>query len=403
MPHLFNSSSTTLASDKPTSKSEKRTVNAVPVPNSKHSPNSSNNQSMSKFKKFFTRKDHHKDHDISEEKDDNDGSTSPTQLKSNKIPQSRTSKLMRGIGASNRARSGTVLSEGNPLDESPTVNANPYFQHQGLPALRHHNENSVPHTPPDGSDLLSATANGAPDATSTAAKEDLARKLRRVASAPNVQGLFGSKKPDGRPVSGASNKDIKLGVQSNNSAISVNGTASEGNTLLVPGNIPTPGQIRESVAFRRTYSSNSIKVRNVEVGPGDFEKIKLIGKGDVGKVYLVKEYKSSRLYAMKGLLTNATPCARALLTRSWTVLSKKEMIKRNKIKRALAEQEILATSNHPFIVTLYHSFQSPEHLYLCMEYCMGGEFFRGVYFLALLRFTDLLIAFQRCRLDRINQ
>lgn len=60
-----------------------------------------------------------------------------------------------------------------------------------------------------------------------------------------------------------------------------------------------------------------------------------------------------------------------------TVLSKKEMIKRNKIKRALAEQEILATSNHPFIVTLYHSFQSEDYLYLCMEYCMGGEFFRG--------------------------
>lgn len=54
------------------------------------------------------------------------------------------------------------------------------------------------------------------------------------------------------------------------------------------------------------------------------------------------------------------------------------MIKRNKIKRALAEQEILATSNHPFIVTLYHSFQSNDYLYLCMEYCMGGEFFRAL-------------------------
>jgi protein-serine/threonine kinase len=60
------------------------------------------------------------------------------------------------------------------------------------------------------------------------------------------------------------------------------------------------------------------------------------------------------------------------------VLSKKEMIKRNKIKRALAEQEILATSNHPFIVTLYHSFQSDDSLYLCMEYCSGGEFFRAL-------------------------
>jgi protein-serine/threonine kinase len=54
------------------------------------------------------------------------------------------------------------------------------------------------------------------------------------------------------------------------------------------------------------------------------------------------------------------------------------MIKRNKIKRVMAEQEILSTSNHPFIVTLYHSFQSDDYLYLCMEYCMGGEFFRAL-------------------------
>jgi protein-serine/threonine kinase len=54
--------------------------------------------------------------------------------------------------------------------------------------------------------------------------------------------------------------------------------------------------------FRRTYSSNSIKVRDVEVGPQSFDKIKLIGKGDVGKVYLVREKKSTRLYAMKGRL-----------------------------------------------------------------------------------------------------
>jgi len=47
--------------------------------------------------------------------------------------------------------------------------------------------------------------------------------------------------------------------------------------------------------------------------------------------------------------------------------------RKEKIKRALTEQEILATSNHPFIVTLYHSFQSDEYLYFCMEYCMGAN------------------------------
>lgn len=110
---------------------------------------------------------------------------------------------------------------------------------------------------------------------------------------------------------------------------------------------------------RSFIGSNAIKVSAVKVGPQSFEKIRPLGKGDFGRVYLVREKASNRLYAMK-------------------VLSKKEMIQRNKIKRALAEQEILATSNHPFIVTLYHTFQSEDYLYLCMEYCMGGEFFRAL-------------------------
>lgn len=63
------------------------------------------------------------------------------------------------------------------------------------------------------------------------------------------------------------------------------------------------------------------------------------------------------------------------------------MIKRNKIKRAVAEQAILSTANHPFIVPLYHSFQSENHLYFCMEFCVGGEFFRGK--LSLLFFCIL--------------
>lgn len=123
--------------------------------------------------------------------------------------------------------------------------------------------------------------------------------------------------------------------------------------------VPLPTDPPHKAAFRRTYSSNSIKTSSVQVSPSSFQKIKLLGKGDVGKVYLVREKKTDKLFAMK-------------------VLSKKEMIKRNKIKRALAEQEILATANHPFIVTLFHSFQSQDYLFFVLDYCMGGEFFRAL-------------------------
>jgi len=253
------------------------------------------------------------------------------------------------------------------------------------------------------------------------------RQLRRVASAPNAHGLLSafSSSPSSKVATatpptptiavgneGATRKasplSAKQGIVRPPTADGIpadglTGDAKQNGYLLpVPAikDDDRPGRLQKTGAFRRTYSSNSIKVRNVEVGPSSFEKIKLLGKGDVGKVYLVREKKSSRLYAMKG--TNHTFLQR--LQPSWSlclvdfdfiisptpllfspfqtlitpVLSKTEMIKRNKIKRALAEQEILATSNHPFIVTLYHSFQSEDHLYLCMEYCMGGEFFRAL-------------------------
>ncbi|KAK7746825.1 serine/threonine protein kinase, AGC [Cytospora paraplurivora] len=284
-------------------------------------------------------------------------------FKSDSKSSFRQSKFFSTVG---RLRSTTTTSEGHPLDEalSPTANANPYFAHQGPPALRHHNEGSVPPSPPDTPEFKIDGPNGTAAEQATAAtKEELARKLRRVASAPNAQGLFSNGTGSDRPATAELGKE-PLMVNKNASSLGLVETKHDGetNSLSVPdadslGALPPPG--RTPLAFRRTYSSNSIKVRNVEVGPQSFDKIKMIGKGDVGKVYLVKEKKSSRLYAMK-------------------VLSKKEMIKRNKIKRALAEQEILATSNHPFIVTLYHSFQSEDYLYLCMEYCSGGEFFRAL-------------------------
>lgn len=314
------------------------------------------------------------------------GTASPKPEKTSTFRQSR---FLGGIG---RHRSQTIASEGDTLDQamSPTALANPYFTHQGPPQLRHHNDSSVPPSPPDTPKGLKANAvSGANDKATAAGKEELARKLRRVASAPNAQGLLtpgGKAQGDDRPVSANLDKE-PLVHDSTDGTLSMSDVSKSGHLLPVPdadGNIPSPGQIRNSLAFRRTYSSNSIKVREVEVGPSSFDKIKLIGKGDVGKVYLVREKRSSRLYAMKGALlltSTCTVCTRDLgqgaQLIAFTVLSKKEMIKRNKIKRALAEQEILATSNHPFIVTLYHSFQSEDHLYLCMEYCSGGEFFRG--------------------------
>lgn len=211
----------------------------------------------------------------------------------------RQSRFLPGIG---RNRSTTVASEGNALDDgvSPTATANPYFAHQGQPALRHRNDGSVPSSPPDTPELQ-VTGVSAVEQATTANKEELARKLRRVASAPNAQGLF-NEGQDERPQTAQMGKEPLVETTGPDGTVGLADPAHAKDSALAIPVVGADGKFAnaDNAGFRRTYSSNSIKIRNVEVGPASFDKIKLIGKGDVGKVYLVREKKSSRLYAMKG-------------------------------------------------------------------------------------------------------
>ena len=40
-----------------------------------------------------------------------------------------------------------------------------------------------------------------------------------------------------------------------------------------------------------------------------------------------------------------------------------------------SERNILIKVNHPFIVKMHHAFQDPDHLYMLLDYCPGGELF----------------------------
>jgi protein-serine/threonine kinase len=311
MTQLFTSSHTSPVP------SEKRNFHGLSLSSKKHNNNNVNNNNSnntdsstnhfpSKIKNFFRINSSSSNvgtNGNSSDREAKDNNSSNTSLPKN---ESRSNaKQSRFLPAIGRNRSTTVASEGNPLDDSvsPTAHANPYFAHQGHPALRHRNDGSLPSTPPDVPELQVQGIPAADQAT-TAGKEELARKLRRVASAPNAQGLFADGQSGERPKTAELGKEPLVAQGGNQAQV---GLPDSSDDLAVPGigpdgKLPLPGQLRiaSSGAFRRTYSSNSIKVRNVEVGPGSFDKIKLIGKGDVGKVYLVREKKSNRLYAMKG-------------------------------------------------------------------------------------------------------
>jgi serine/threonine protein kinase len=87
-----------------------------------------------------------------------------------------------------------------------------------------------------------------------------------------------------------------------------------------------------------------------------FELLKVLGKGSFGKVMQVAKKDTGAIYAMK-------------------VLSKDTVIARDEVEHTRSEQRVLGMINHPFIVGLKFSFQTPTKLYLVLDYVNGGELF----------------------------
>nr|AML77984.1 putative LOV domain-containing protein [Dicranum scoparium] len=88
----------------------------------------------------------------------------------------------------------------------------------------------------------------------------------------------------------------------------------------------------------------------------DFRPIKPLGSGDTGSVHLVELRDTGLVFAMKAM-------------------DKSVMMHRNKVHRARAERDILAILDHPFLPTLYSTFQTQTHVCLITDFCPGGELF----------------------------
>lgn len=93
-----------------------------------------------------------------------------------------------------------------------------------------------------------------------------------------------------------------------------------------------------------------------KLGLHHFKPIRPLGCGDTGSVHLVELLGTSELYAMKAM-------------------EKSAMLNRNKVHRACIEREIISLLDHPFLPTLYSSFQTYTHVCLITDFCPGGELF----------------------------
>jgi len=119
-----------------------------------------------------------------------------------------------------------------------------------------------------------------------------------------------------------------------------------GNKLHKKKGEPSPRGKRQPYGFEM---SNTISEK-------DFTLLKVVGKGSFGKVMMVKKNDDQKIYAMK-------------------VLKKKALVKRKQVVHTKTERRILCNINHPFIVSLRYSFQTPAKLYLVLDFFNGGELF----------------------------
>ncbi|KAJ8329641.1 rim15, signal transduction response regulator [Batrachochytrium dendrobatidis] len=127
---------------------------------------------------------------------------------------------------------------------------------------------------------------------------------------------------------------------------------SQSNGVSPPSSVPTSPMVT-STPLSSTCLTPSISQRAIP-SIKDYEIIKPISKGAFGSVYLAKKRVTGDYFAIKAI-------------------KKADMVAKNQVMNIKSERMILTQLDSPYVVKLYYSFQSKEHIYLVMEFLNGGD------------------------------
>jgi serine/threonine protein kinase len=98
---------------------------------------------------------------------------------------------------------------------------------------------------------------------------------------------------------------------------------------------------------------------STEVTAQDFGIERVLGIGGFGKVYLVEHLSTGKKFAMK-------------------VLSKMLIKQLKQVAHTVNERQILSKNTCPFLVRLHYAFQTPDRLFMVMDFAAGGELFMHI-------------------------
>ncbi|KAK5226932.1 cAMP-dependent protein kinase catalytic subunit [Exophiala xenobiotica] len=126
--------------------------------------------------------------------------------------------------------------------------------------------------------------------------------------------------------------------------------ASNGSNNMNLANLvapPSSGVVDGKGATRQTKGKYTLT---------DFDIKRTLGTGSFGRVHLVQSKHNQRFYAIK-------------------VLKKAQVVKMKQIEHTNDERKMLSRVKHPFLVTLWGTFQDSKNLYMVMDFIEGGELF----------------------------
>jgi protein kinase A len=130
--------------------------------------------------------------------------------------------------------------------------------------------------------------------------------------------------------------------------------------LIHPDNTPAPQQqptaAKNGAVSFQTQPLNQTRVTKGKYSLTDFTIQRTLGTGSFGRVHLVQSKHNQRFYAVK-------------------VLKKAQVVKMKQVEHTNDERRMLQQVKHPFLITLWGTFQDSKNLYMVMDFVEGGELF----------------------------
>lgn len=125
------------------------------------------------------------------------------------------------------------------------------------------------------------------------------------------------------------------------------------NTGMMAANGGILGAVKQA---QQEQQHQQIRTTKGKYTLADFEILRTLGTGSFGRVHLVQSKHNQRFYAVK-------------------VLKKNQVVKMKQVEHTNDERRMLQEVKHPFLITLWGTFQDAKNIYMVMDFVEGGELF----------------------------